>query len=124
MLVAEIARRAVGGARTVDEPRRRLALRRAFGAGERAEVVVEGVILFDDDDDVLDRDRAGLRRVASAGRAVGSSASVSSAIWAPGSIGGAAVRVGKGRRGLGAATARERSRADRGKGQKSRQARN
>src|SRR6202011_3468692 len=54
MEVAEITRRLVGGVGAGDGPGGRLARRGPFGAGEGAEVVVERVVLFDDDDDVLD----------------------------------------------------------------------
>ena len=70
-LVAEIARHAVG---RVSE-RDLLAGRddaggRAFGAGEGSEVVVEGAVLLDDEDDVLDS-RSERRQSRDRGRAGG-----------------------------------------------------
>ena len=71
----QIARRAVWCVRGGDQARRRQAARRALGAGEGAEVIVERVVLLDDHDDVLDGrlriDDAAVGRLAAAARATG-----------------------------------------------------
>src|SRR5580658_2637574 len=54
MSVVQVARSDVGRPRRGNRSLRRQALRGAFRAGERPEVVVEGMILFDDDDHMLD----------------------------------------------------------------------
>src|SRR5262249_16572508 len=62
VLVAQIARGLVGRARAGDGPFGGLASRGALGAGAAAEGVVGGVVLLDDHDDVLDRDRRRAQR--------------------------------------------------------------
>ena len=59
--VAQIARRAVRCARRREHAVRGWNLRDAFGAGKRSEVIVERVVLFHDDHDVLDRNLHGGR---------------------------------------------------------------
>ncbi len=97
VLVAEIARRRVRGVGRRDRaPVRELADRGPLCAGERAEVVVERVVLFDDHHDVLDgndarvlgRRRIGRRRRVdvNGGRRVG--------------VAGACTRIGDSRAGI------------------------
>ena len=109
VLVAQVARQLHRRAPDGDRPRRGLRHLRAFGAGEAAEVVVEGVVLLDDDDDVLDGELAAGRRI---GRRRRDAAATAAAATAAAAGAAAAAAAAAGRAAVAADATRARATCD------------